>query len=93
MAEAERPMSSSHDEPLSDLLDRARARLAAYITEKGLKSTRQRDLIADAFLSQDGHLNVDELLELVRTLDARISSATVYRTMKLLTDCGSRGPR
>jgi Fur family ferric uptake transcriptional regulator len=71
----------------------ARAALARYITEKGLKSTRQRDLIADAFLAQAGHLNVDELLARVRTLDERISPATVYRTMKLLTECGLAEPR
>lgn len=80
-------------ESRDQLLARARARLAAYITEKGLKSTRQRDLIADAFLLQEGHLNVEELLEKVRTLDGRISAATVYRTMKLLTECGLAAPR
>lgn len=77
----------------AELLAQARARLARYITEKGLKSTRQRDLIADSFLAQNGHLNADELLERVRVLDARISAATVYRTMKLLTECGLAAPR
>ena len=90
MAEVHRP---SHDPEHRELLDRARARLSAYISEKGLKSTRQRDLIADAFLAQEGHLNVEELLERVRQLDARISAATVYRTMKLLTESGLAAPR
>lgn len=67
--------------------------LSRYIAEKGLKSTRQRDLIANTFLGQSGHLNVDELLERVRSLDDRISAATVYRTMKLLTECGLASPR
>lgn len=92
MSQAERP-TSREDEDLQALLETARARLSDYITEKGLKSTRQRDLIADSFLSQDGHLNVDELLERVRGIDPRISSATVYRTMKLLTDCGLASAR
>lgn len=74
-------------------LESARAILARYISDKGLKSTRQRDLIADTFLSQSGHLNVEELLERVRALDARVSAATVYRTMKLLTECGLAEPR
>jgi Fur family ferric uptake transcriptional regulator len=83
-----------HDEPLDPaLLERARQTLARYIAQKGLKSTRQRDLIADTFLSQGGHLNVEELLERVRSLDARVSAATVYRTMKLLTECGLASPR
>jgi Fur family ferric uptake transcriptional regulator len=85
------PASKGDGRP--DALSGARAALARYITEKGLKATRQRDLIADTFLSQQGHLNVDELLERVRTLDDRISPATVYRTMKILTECGLAAPR
>jgi Fur family ferric uptake transcriptional regulator len=71
----------------------ARQSLARYIAQKGLKSTRQRDLIADTFLAQGGHLNVEELLERVRGADPRVSAATVYRTMKLLTECGLAVPR
>jgi len=78
--------ASSNDH--ETLVSQARETLARYIVEKGLKSTRQRDLIADTFLGQQGHLNVEELLEAVRGLDGRISAATVYRTMKLLTECG-----
>lgn len=62
--------------------------LARYMAEKGLKSTRQRTLIVDTFFNAGGHLNVEELLALVREEDARVSAATVYRTMKLLTECG-----
>lgn len=90
------PMKSTTSPPTTEqenLLETARERLAAYISEKGLKSTRQRDLIADTFLTQEGHLNVEELLERVRALDPRISAATVYRTMKLLTDCGLAAAR
>ncbi len=72
----------------ADPLDVARRTLARYIADKGLKSTRQRDLIAETFLSQGEHLRVEQLLKLVRTLDSRVSAATVYRTMKLLSECG-----
>jgi Fur family ferric uptake transcriptional regulator len=67
--------------------------LNRYIAEKGLKQTRQRNLIVDTFFAAGGHLNVEELLQLVREQDARISAATVYRTMKLLTECGLAQPR
>jgi len=67
--------------------------LNRYIAEKGLKQTRQRNLIVDTFFSAGGHLNVEELLALVRQQDARVSAATVYRTMKLLTECGLAQPR
>lgn len=83
-----RGQKSAEAEERRLLLEEARKKLARYIVENGLKSTRQRDLIADTFLAQDGHLNVDELLERVRVLDPKISAATVYRTMKLLTDSG-----
>ncbi len=67
--------------------------LNRYIAEKGLKSTRQRTLIVDTFFSTGGHLNVEQLLARVREQDRRISAATVYRTMKLLTECGLAQPR
>jgi Fur family ferric uptake transcriptional regulator len=62
--------------------------LQKYLTQRGLKSTRQRGLIVDTFLAASGHLDVDQLLARVRKTDPRVSAATVYRTMKLLTECG-----
>lgn len=67
--------------------------LRAYITEHGLKSSRQREIIAEVFFAAGGHLKVDELLERVRAVDPKIGQATVYRTMKLLTKCGLAQPR
>ncbi len=40
-----------------------------------------------------GHVSVEELVARVRRLDPRISVATVYRTMKLLAECGLAVPR
>jgi Fur family ferric uptake transcriptional regulator len=62
--------------------------LAKFMAQKGLKSTRQRSLIVSAFFDQPGHVSVEELVGQVRRLDPRVSTATVYRTMKLLTDAG-----
>jgi Fur family ferric uptake transcriptional regulator len=59
-----------------------------YLSRKQLKSTRQRDLIASVFFGQQGHLTIDELLAAVRQRNPKIGYATVYRTMKLLTECG-----
>jgi Fur family ferric uptake transcriptional regulator len=71
----------------------ARERLARWIAERGLKATRQRDLIVDTFLNAPGHLSVDELLGRVQERDANIGAATVYRTMKILTDAGLASAR
>lgn len=62
--------------------------LARYMAERGLKATRQRSLIVSTFFDTPGHVNVEELLVRVREQDPRVSAATVYRTMKLLTECG-----
>ena len=67
--------------------------LRDYIGRHGLKSSRQREVIAAVFFKSGGHLRVDELLERVREVDERIGQATVYRTMKLLTKCGLAAPR
>jgi Fur family ferric uptake transcriptional regulator len=74
-------------------IDHARSRLAQWITDKGLKATRQRDVIVDAFFESQGHLSVDELLSEVTRRDAHIGAATVYRTMKILTECGLASAR
>ncbi len=67
--------------------------LRDYIAAHGLKSSKQRDIIAEVFFQAGGHLRIDELLRQVRLIDPKVSQATVYRTMKLLTDCGLANPR
>jgi Fur family ferric uptake transcriptional regulator len=62
--------------------------LSRYMAERGLKSTRQRSLIIDTFFEAGGHLSVEQLWSKVRQQDAKVSVATVYRTMKLLSECG-----
>lgn len=62
--------------------------LARYMAERGLKSTRQRSLVLSTFFHAGGHLNVEELLARIREVDPKVSAATVYRTMKLLTESG-----
>jgi Fur family ferric uptake transcriptional regulator len=71
----------------------AHERLAAWIASRGLKATRQRDLIVDTFFSTEGHLSVDELLEKAKQRDGTLGAATVYRTMKILTDAGLASAR
>ena len=71
----------------------ARERLASWIASRGLKTTRQRDLIVDTFFSQSGHLSVDELVDKAKQRDPSIGAATVYRTMKILADAGLASAR
>jgi Fur family ferric uptake transcriptional regulator len=66
----------------------ARELLEMHMVRHGLRASRQRDVIVDVFLEATGHVAIDELHERVRRRDTRIGQATVYRTMKLLVDCG-----
>lgn len=60
----------------------------AYLTEQGLRYTRQREAIAEVFFDSDAHLSLPELLELAKARHSSVGYATVYRTMKLLAECG-----
>ncbi|HEX9578470.1 MAG TPA: Fur family transcriptional regulator [Myxococcales bacterium] len=71
----------------------ARERLASWIASRGLKATRQREVIVDAFFAQAGHLSVEDLLHKAKERDPTIGAATVYRTMKILTDAGLASAR
>jgi Fur family ferric uptake transcriptional regulator len=77
----------------SALTASARERLNQWIVERGLKQTRQRDLIVDTFFSASGHLSIDELLAQVSERDRNIGAATVYRTMKILSEAGLASAR
>ena len=59
-----------------------------HLKRVGLKHTAQRDRILRAFLETREHLSTDELHRLVKKKDRRIGFTTVYRTLKLLAECG-----
>ena len=59
-----------------------------HLRRQCLKSTAQRDDIAHVFFSTHRHISVEELYNEVKQINPRIGYATVYRTMKLLTECG-----
>ena len=54
----------------------------------GGKRSSKRDLIVNVFLRQDGHLSADDLVDLMRQEDQKISRATVYRTLQWMVDAG-----
>jgi Fur family ferric uptake transcriptional regulator len=69
-------------------LDRLRTRLAEYMDRHGLRSTSQRRLVTEVFFRSSGHLSIEDLLGEVRREDEKVGYATVYRTLKLLKECG-----
>src|ERR1051325_3141858 len=59
-----------------------------HLKRVGLKHTGQRDTILRTFLETRDHLSTDELHRLVKKKDPKIGFTTVYRTLKLFTECG-----
>ncbi|MGH7821120.1 MAG: Fur family transcriptional regulator [Candidatus Binatia bacterium] len=59
-----------------------------WLKERGLKATSQRDDIARVFFRSDRHISVEELYAEVRKVNPRVGYATVYRTLRLLKECG-----
>lgn len=69
-------------------LERLRRNLDDYMSKKGLRSTEQRKLIVATFFETEAHATIEELLSRVREIDSRVGYATVYRTMKMLSEGG-----
>ena len=82
-----------HDDHDKVAVDRLRARLQTYMAQKGLRSTAQRRLIVDTFFEGASHRTIEDLLNEVRSRDKGIGYATVYRTLKLLAECGVASER
>ncbi len=59
-----------------------------WLKERGLKATSQRDDIARVFLAAVRHISVEELYGEVKKVNPRVGYATVYRTLRLLRECG-----
>jgi Fur family ferric uptake transcriptional regulator len=87
------PPSSSGRTVSEDTRQRLRERLDAYMAKKKLRSTSQRRLIVDTFFGGSPHMTIEDLLAEVRTIDRGIGYATVYRTLKLLAECGVASER
>ena len=64
------------------------SRIERLCVERGLKMTGQRRVIARVLSEASDHPDVEELYRRAAALDARISIATVYRTVRLLEEKG-----
>jgi len=83
-----------HARPVTDASrTRLRERLDTYMIKKKLRSTAQRRLIVDTFFDGGAHVTIEDLLGEVRAHDRGIGYATVYRTLKLLAECGVASER
>jgi len=62
--------------------------LQQLLRNRGLKTTRQRQEIVRALQEAESHVTVDELYRRVREKNPRIGYATIYRTLRLLSESG-----
>lgn len=70
------------------ITEQVHKQLDEFLVGKGLRRTRQRDVIVDAAFGTTEHFNAEELHDMVRKIDRSVSRATVYRTLSLLVECG-----
>ena len=59
-----------------------------HLKRSGYKRTAQRELILDVFLDTEGHSSAEELYQIIKARDPHVGATTVYRTLKLLAECG-----
>lgn len=81
---------AAHETPVAReaVLAHFREVLMAHMAKQGLRSTDQRRAIVEAFFRAPNHVSIEELLAQVRAEQPGVGYATVYRTLKLLAECG-----
>ena len=62
--------------------------LTDYLKKKDLKLTEQRKIVLQGFLDIETHVTAEELYNTVKQNNPEIGMATVYRTLKILCECG-----
>ena len=58
----------------------------AFMINKNLRYTEQRDILIEELYKNRGHFTPDEFYDLIKVNHPEIGKATVYRTLKLLEE-------
>ena len=58
------------------------------LQERGIRLTRQRQILLDLIDKSGQHLDAEHLFQLARKQDAKLNRVTVYRTLKMLKEGG-----
>jgi Fur family ferric uptake transcriptional regulator len=62
--------------------------ITGSLKERGIRLTRQRQILLDLIDKSGLHLDAEQLYRLAKQQDAKLNRVTVYRTLKMLKDCG-----
>lgn len=75
-----------------DKASREKKVLDSYLKDKGLKSTRQRDIILREFIETEKHVSAEDLFSALHKKHPDIGLATVFRALKIFSDAGLAEP-
>lgn len=81
-------MATSGQSQRATKSDREAGIVEKALRESGFRWTNQRALIVREALATHDHFTAEELLDLCRKKDPKVSRATVYRTLTVLEDKG-----
>ena len=59
-----------------------------YLVTRGLNLTRQREEVLRCLMAAERHLALDDVYAAAKRRDPTIGRATVFRTLRLLQECG-----
>ena len=62
--------------------------LTQYLAGKGFRKTPERYAILDKIYTMNEHFDAESLFDLMAQTEYRVSRATIYNTIELLTDAG-----
>ena len=59
-----------------------------FLKQNDLKNTPERMIILQEILKLDKHFEAENLFEHIKTMNIKVSRASIYRTLDLLVQCG-----
>lgn len=68
-------------------IEELKERFANYLRKQKYRNTQERYLVLDGAISMEEHFSADELYLQMRGAKLKVSRATVYSTLDLLTKC------
>lgn len=83
MNKLEAPLRDAHEKP-----EETGREGVSVLKERGIRLTRQRQILLDLLDQSGKHLDAESLFKLARSKDPKLNRVTVYRTLKLLKEGG-----
>lgn len=74
--------------PNSINLETLKNQFAEYLRRKKYRATQERSRVLDSIAELDRHFSADELYMVMNRNADKVSRATIYSTLDLLTQCG-----